>query len=190
MKKRIEADHAGKIVLLVTVAISILCFASCGKPAFSENDIFAEYRISPSWGALDLMYDTVYQVYGDGRLILFASPHSENLPDKIFETEIELSDVDIKELQDIIAEADFMSLKKNVTSPSDDGDYHTITVTTKTRVHEVSGLNPDNSRFTEVAKAIRALVPEQDAREWRNDVYDFLEAESSKASSEPPVPEY
>ena len=138
---------------------------------------YVEYIISPTYGDHKSLFNTVFQIYNDGRMVIFANPHYEELPQKICEMEFFISSNEISDLKKAIAQSQFFDLPEKLSDNiSPDGAYYTIGVSKDSVLHTVSGIEPRNKRFTNVSKVIKSFVKEGTYQELWQNAEDYISA--------------
>lgn len=117
---------------------------------FNSDGVLLTYTVSPTYGEIDKMYDKTTKIYNDGKI--------EIIHDNQIIESFHIDEMYIISLQSTIARVNFMELDENVSTESEDGDYFSITVNTKTETHTSNGLNPVNKRFCTLQTTIKDIV--------------------------------
>jgi hypothetical protein len=174
------------LIVLITI-----CFVSGGCSQSNTSDWeYVEYKTRPSeMDEIRNIYTTIIQIYKDGAVIIFAEPYFNEFPDEICRTEFQVSDSDIKILQNSIAKNKFFDLEEDISEHmTTDGNYYSISVVQASRTYTVSGWNPNNNRFSEIANTIENLISKE-RYEFDQNVRKELQSLAKTLESEsPPLP--
>ena len=178
-----------KIIFISMLMLVTICFTACIKALdfpeldfpeldFPENEIFFECRLTPSY-ELTETYAVIYQVYGDGRLIIFAEPQnvSRYLPKEICKIELQIDKKEIKKLQNVITKLDlsnsggaaFGDTPCNASPLKDsfEGTFcYDMVVTTKLETYKVE----HNARSYQVRCTIEDIISNRTLSEFHKEV--------------------
>lgn len=132
------------------------------KVTFSDG-VFLKYTYAPAGEILVYeMFDTNVEVSSDGSVRIYSNDFLEAFMDEYPIRTMQLSEEDIATLKEAILENDILSLREDISSESNDGDYFYLTVYTKDGEHRTGGLNPINKKFM----AVKDLVYEMTEAEF------------------------
>lgn len=151
----------------IAVLLSILMLVIKNKEEeqrrleFGEDGLLAETRSSPLWDGHQgewVFYDSVCQVYNDGRRIYFAddfqSGYTVDLPPVV----TQLSEEEIRAIQKVIEDHEFMELSGDMSNYNVcDGGKTSVTVYTADQTNTCGGNNPSgvNERYDAVYASVR-----------------------------------
>lgn len=165
----VKQNLFSRFVLFIWFALLIGCSASYN---FATDGPFVTATVSP--GGPDDYRNLISEritIYDDGTLILSHDKETETEA-PIFKTQ--LTKDEIEQLKALIIKERFFQLDDDITTPSEDGTYHSITVFLTDRTREVSGWNPDNEHFHKIRKHIFNLIDKGDRTKWATEMSEYV----------------
>lgn len=121
------------------------------------------------------MYRTIISIAQNGELRVYTEGRdSLEIHDDAPVLKKQLSDDEVKDVQDVIEEQGFWKLPKDVTAPSEDGSFSYVTVNLKDDSKKVGGLNPDNDRYTKIRHSVTSLVDDDEYAEWKEEIGEHI----------------
>lgn len=132
------------------------------KLEFGEDGLLAECRSSPLWDGGQgkwIFYDTVCQVYNDGKRMYFAENFQSGYMVELPPVVTQLSEEEIDAIQKVIEDNEFMELPENMSNYMvSDGGKASITVYTANQSHVSGGNNPTGVEGEERYDAVYASI--------------------------------
>jgi len=172
-----EIYQKTKFLLYFLFCFITLFLVGCMKSYdFATEEPFIIVTISPA-GPDDYrnLYSENIAIDNDGNLSLYTN-ESKNLIIKedapVFQ--MQLNEKEVNQVKDVIKEEKFLSLKEDVTTPSEDGTFSYITVNFQDTSKEVGGLNPDDPQFMEIRNYVFDLIEDEDKKEWRKEIEEHI----------------
>lgn len=136
------------------------------------DGVFLKYTYAPA-GEISVyeMFDTNVEISSDGSVRIYCNGFPEAFMDEYPIRTMQLSEEGVAALKEAILENNILSLREDISSESNDGDYYYLTVYTEDGEHRTGGLNPINKKFM----AVKDLVYEMTKAEL-DDLRDEISA--------------
>lgn len=177
------------VILSILLAVMRNRAEAQKKLQFAEDGLLAEIRSSPLWdggqGAW-VFYDTVYQVYNDGKQMYFAENFQDGYTVDLPPVVSQLSKEEVLAIQKAIEDNKFMELGGMSNPAVCDGSSVYVTVYTAGQSHTSGGNNPFNvegiERFDAVCAAIHGSYTEEELT-YRRQVDQILKKQYEGADA-------
>src|SRR5690625_848844 len=166
-----------KFLLCFLFCFLTLFLVGCMKNYdFATEEPFIIVTISPA-GPDDYrnLYSENISIDNDGNLLLYTEESKDRIITEdapVFQ--IQLNEKEENHVKDVIKEEKFLSVKKDVTTPSEDGTFSYITVNFQDTSKKVGGLNPDHPQFMEIRNYVFDLIEDEDKQEWRKEIEEHI----------------
>lgn len=156
-------------VLFIWFALLIGCSASYD---FATDGPIITATISP--GGPDDYRNLISKhvmIYDNGTLIL---SHDGKIETEAPIYKTQLMEDEIEQLKALMIEEGFFKLNGDISTPSEDGTYHNITVFLTDRTKEVSGWNPNNEDFQLIRNHIFSLIDQEIQSKWSTEMSEYV----------------
>lgn len=130
------------------------------------------------------MYDENIAINDEGHLVLFSTGNNDLIMgDDAPTLEIQLSDEQVDQVKNTIKKEKFLSIPKDVSTPSEDGGFIDVTVNLVNKTKKVKGLNPDHERFLAVFQSAWKPIENEDYQRWIEEIEEHIWERNSLRSS-------
>jgi len=164
-------------LFIFMILLSALVVGCSTKTNYETDGPFIIFSHSPAGpDEYRNMFARNYSITENGKLTLYTESEDRiKIGDDAPVYEAQLQKSEVEKLKQLIEKNKFWNLQEDVSDDNSvDGSFLSITVNLTDQSKTVGGLNPNDSKFTEIADYIFNLIDVEDYRQWEEEIMNYI----------------